>query len=229
MSQSLEFKASSLGADAGRGIFTTRAYAKGEAVCYYHGRTVAAEAPVSVTELAYSLYHRGQRIIGVMVPDPQHPTGVAQLINDGAMPSFPQFDNTAPLARRIKFIARRMCVYMVLSAFTCNVEQSVTDPLTFIAARPIATGEELFFSYGSKYWICDLRHRPTTPRKLERSLGYAESAHQEALTQCAPHIRTAVPEQLKPFMQLVAVVVECEIWKVVARLPEHRFEGDEVD
>lgn len=158
--------AKSLIHDAGRGVFATAAIDEGKEVCYYHGEVKEASTKLTAAEVAYTLSgtqaHERTVICGYREIQPDHPYGVAQLINDGTRVDVTGFPETGTVTQHIRWLAERCDCYMKASHAAENVTNSDDAALaSFRATRPIKAGEELYFSYGPEYWLHEAVRMPT--------------------------------------------------------------------
>ena len=152
---------------AGRGVFTGTAYAVDDPICFYGGTRKRKEDITALEwdyvigdeegdggEASFFVGTQSSRSCGL---------GCAQFINDGAKP---QFDNPPRglATTLVRWVARLMKQYEHESHAKQNVYTRTCASFTvngvlmqnvrmFFAARPIAAREELFFSYGSHFWI----------------------------------------------------------------------------
>jgi len=149
--------------NAGRGVFTTRAYTEGELVCYYDGYTVEKDYKVTHDEAIYLQNFGSLRYVGYTVPKTK--TGIAQLINDAFMPTIVDagqfYQEEMVFGRKFgnKHIPDYDAKYYSIVGIVEYATQSLsmanviaTDNRLFYACKNIAKGEELFQHYGLHYW-----------------------------------------------------------------------------
>lgn len=141
----------SLISGAGRGVFTTRSFKKGELICFYDGYQ-----PNSINNLtSIEKNYRYNDIIGYMVP--RKSNGCAQIINDYAKPkpTREQLDDLLIGSGNDKLL--KACS-LIIKQYQIETEKGVNVAPTdkklnwFEATRFIKAGEELYFSYGPAYW-----------------------------------------------------------------------------
>jgi len=126
---------------AGCGVFAKRAFKRDDIVCYYHGQEVTQATIGSceyVLEVSPGKYVDGFREV-------RRKRGVAQFIND-----FATFKIDSKRGYLVESEIRDIANYLKTSPRMANVFSCGT---TFRAARDIAPGEELFFNYGTRYWL----------------------------------------------------------------------------
>jgi hypothetical protein len=153
--------------NAGRGVFATANILSSQAVCYYHGRHVPTDTPIPEIEEQYTLtLDDGMtKIVGFIVPQRGHPSGVAQLINEAFKPRLDepvdQPDNELSIDPDMaRNVCRAMAEYFFESRRRMNVAPIPgTNPPIFCAVRNIRVGEELYWPYGCLYWIERVTHR----------------------------------------------------------------------
>jgi hypothetical protein len=147
---------------AGNGIFADRCYQPTQPICFYDGKPVQPGSVITEPEPDYIIgaaHSDYPSLVGNRTPTSSE--GVAQLINDGASP---QFDlhlegfGDLELTEQVRHVARVMSTYLKDSLSRCNVAPCAPPPSSIIthwygASKPIATGAELFLSYGSHYWL----------------------------------------------------------------------------
>ena len=141
---------------SGNGVFTTRAYAEHERVCFYDG--VVSHTVFDPDYMLGSVV--GHRTV-------RQPEGVAQLVNDAACP---WFDNDS-----VSHIASVMRRYVLDSQNQANIHQSIVEGdarIWFVAKRCLPAGTELFLHYGSSYWLTWWLRRSTL------ALGEARTAYE---------------------------------------------------
>ena len=140
---------------AGRGIFTKEAIGKGEYCCFFDGEDLTlAQYSMRIAQLsgrrAAESYALGDGGDGVRDGhrEPKTSCGVAQLINDpiGLWFSHPTDLSTA-LEARADYTRRSMNISLL------GASRSRPSPYQFWAQRDIEPGEELFWAYGSDYWL----------------------------------------------------------------------------
>ena len=112
---------------AGKGLFTTRAFAAGAVLCHYTGTFLdgrAATAARKSGDAAQTAYLM-RLAKGVTIDAGPHPGVLARYVNDNA-------DKARVNARFDKDPAQRLA--------------------RVVATRALAAGEEVFASYGAGYW-----------------------------------------------------------------------------
>ena len=126
---------------AGRGVFARRAFKRNDIVCYYHGAEVT---PSNVKDCAYVLeVSPGRYIDGYQ--DVRRKRGVAQIIND-----YSCFKIDSSRGHLVESEIRAIANYLKTSPKMANV---FSCGKIFRATRDIEPGEELFFNYGTRYWL----------------------------------------------------------------------------
>lgn len=149
---------------AGRGVFVPRGAPAGAVLCYYHGVKYRGTEELTREQGQYAIGldedDGGGCIVGYSTPQPSHPGGIAQLMNDGARPII-----GPDVAVTVKELGAAMVQYMVQSSARCNVQ---SQEGVFVASRELLAGEELYFGYGERYWIDDIRwtHRHPQTQKV---------------------------------------------------------------
>lgn len=135
--------------NAGNGVFATEDIKKGERVCYYDGEDIeASKVNICETDMSYALTKVGEKEpwtrLGFEFPKTLY--GVGQICNDGAYPIFRDEHD-------FKMVVEDLDIYTKKSMDNLNVAQEDKNSFWFVALRDIQKGEELFYSYGPKYWM----------------------------------------------------------------------------
>jgi hypothetical protein len=164
---------------SGNGLYAGRCFATGDPVCYFSG--VVKDFPhASPLCREHELPFQGKFIVGASVPSTDHPAGVAQLVNDYAMPWLAFKDVNDNDVDRVHFIANKMVAYLEASRRSQNISRRDADSTIFIATKGLQTGDELYYSYGSTWWLEWYTAR-LWDDKVKRSLGFASQAFQEGV------------------------------------------------
>jgi hypothetical protein len=135
--------------NAGRGVFATQHFKKGDFICFYDGVHIPAKNTFEYSDShPYKLIlPDGDIIIGY--ENSRTTNGVAQLINDGGIV------NQAILLdvqneNELSYLLGDMLTYLKTSTSKQNV---YNKGINCYANRDIDIGEELFQSYGISYWF----------------------------------------------------------------------------
>lgn len=125
----------------GRGVFATRDIKKGENLCIYDGVWLDGNP----NECEYSLNWQGVIIDGFK--EVKTPGGWAQLCNDGYAFILAETD-------KMPQVLKDIAIYMKKSTELNNVSlKSIGKTVYFCAERDIKKDEEIYFSYGFRYWM----------------------------------------------------------------------------
>lgn len=132
---------------AGNGVFAKEDIKKGEDLCIYDGEYIAYDKiNVCKDDMTYALTRPNNfTILGYK--EPKSEIGIGQIINDGACPNFEIliFDN----------VVNELEKYNTETANNMNVALKNDGSTTMVSLKDIKKDEELFYSYGQKYWICN--------------------------------------------------------------------------
>jgi hypothetical protein len=149
-----------------RGVFAARDFEIGEKVCFFDGYE-KNEKECTQTERKYALKIEAHKtIVGYIVP--KTPIGVAQLVNDGVALDL----GDCPfhqIHRRIILWLHEKCVdYLERSISAANIVQQLPreDTAWFVAWKPIASNDEVFYAFGVEFWLCLWLQKPTIHEKL---------------------------------------------------------------
>jgi hypothetical protein len=147
--------------DAGNGVFTLEPVKKGDAVCYYAGTDYPRELaiirddgnPYFCYMDPYATESLDGKTVRVGYRKARDSKGVGQLINDACM-----FDPSKLKLNQHKLFTyssfeKLKQIYTLCSSTKANVTFRGKDEWVLYATRDIKEGEELFFSYGTGYWI----------------------------------------------------------------------------
>ena len=170
-------------AEAGEGVFTAAAIAKGELVGFYEGDDFTQEQvydPEYTAMFQSSPYvlenpHGGLRM--GLSPPKEASCGVAQMMNDAAPSALKALPrnltlkqlNTALASYQRESLARNNVACAATTYRGNGQGASVVDennPYLFFATRDLKPGEELFHKYGATYWVSAMLRQERGMRKL---------------------------------------------------------------
>lgn len=143
---------------AGRGVFAIRNFDSGEYVCFYDGIIKSSGEIKSCEENDFSLNCPDSNRILVGFRKPRDPLGVGQIINDAV-----RFELRSEWKRSDycfclsdQRIDNAIEQYMKNSLERANVVFVKGKFPRLFAKRSIHAGEELYYPYGSNYWISNI-------------------------------------------------------------------------
>jgi len=150
---------------AGRGVFTTRDFKKGDLICYYNGICKSNKSILTEDEKCYAIGFNKLSIVGYK--NPKSPEGIGQLINDCSNIYLDSFQNEDDdVCAGIQFVFNLYKRYIITNQLYNNVmieESSDNTKARVIAIKDIKSKSELYFSYGIGYWhdrlLSDYRKR----------------------------------------------------------------------
>lgn len=165
---------------AGNGVFVTSDYKEGDYVCFYDGKDVPRGIAENM-EQEYVVLDTGMVRVGYKASEVCHPTGVGQLINDGAMMALPPpssstssssasssastseskssaSSSSGAVGGGFERMKKQIEIYNAVSKAKANVAFEAPAPgkknnYTLRATKSIKAGEELYLHYGQGYWL----------------------------------------------------------------------------
>ena len=134
---------------AGRGVFANKNFKRGDYLAFYDGTIIDNTHEITEQERIYALPldDKTHRIIGFK--QPTNKDGVAQLINDYVRFVFPDIYELSDFVRKIGH-------YFMESLNNSNVftkSRKIGEQINFYASEDLKKGQELFFTYGTRYWL----------------------------------------------------------------------------
>ncbi len=156
MSCPVEIKPSSI-VDAGNGVFTIRTVKKGEYMTEYKGNIVTSD--LTTGEYSQRLPN-GKILVGDAASG--DPRKAGQLINDACMIEFNDAESLR--VNTLNYIQQSPAL-----ANCCMEWNSESQTLHVVSTRKIKRGEELFCSYGIRYWLSRPLQEAVRMRALEEA------------------------------------------------------------
>lgn len=151
----------SLLSNAGNGVFATKAYNKGDYICFYDGED---RDPKSLDEFAYSIANpsNGKPFTGF--DHVKNKDGVGQIINDSCMFELNDEDKNDKglFSLSSDKINKKINDYKTNSVANSNVGFMGSD-FKIYASKNINVGEELYLPYGIEYWISMIMSKNKDP------------------------------------------------------------------
>tara|TARA_B100000900_G_scaffold286380_1_gene245507 strand:- start:1834 stop:2520 length:687 start_codon:yes stop_codon:yes gene_type:complete len=155
----------SLRKNAGKGLFTTKSYKKGEYICYYDGIEKKIE---SFQDYTYSITNPFNNKILIGYNYKKNNEGVGQFINDYCL--FELNDNDRDEKDHLfklssNIINKKIEIYQSISSIKANVSfrKEKNRKFKIYATRDIEENEELYLNYGIQYWISRIRFITNEP------------------------------------------------------------------
>ncbi len=144
-----------------RGVFALRDFQPGELVCFFDGFPKPTDR--RLTDLERSLLL--EDTVGRLIPDKGQPFGVAQILNDSdVLDVLTDFPVGKDQREQVQWVLGRIQRYEacaikchVSNAQACDPEFSKKTPYfrgeSFYCVQPIKAGQEIFFHYGTIFWL----------------------------------------------------------------------------
>ena len=135
--------------NSGRGVFTTKAYKKGDYICFYDGEDVFGEVKhdntYAISHPTGGGYRDGFRNI-------INPEGVGQLINDSSCILLDDSHRDSDYG--LFTIEGTNTIFEAYKkSVSDNSNVVMKEEFRMYALRDIDVGEELYYAYGPDYWI----------------------------------------------------------------------------
>jgi len=138
----------------GQGVFAMHHIPIHTKICYYDGYDMQKS---SLYNNIYVLdINASSNMCRIGYDVPRSSIGIAQFINDGAKPNFPHKDKSYINNDMHEYnyaVTDCLRTYLSQSLRKQNVNFNGEEEFWCYSTRDISAGEELFFSYGIKYWL----------------------------------------------------------------------------